>query len=69
LDILTLLQKYRLEPKRLQLIYPKQNSEANMVLIEARKNGNSGMKICAPVIVHDQKGDYQEEILQLFNQI
>ncbi|MGL5042945.1 MAG: tRNA1(Val) (adenine(37)-N6)-methyltransferase [Culicoidibacterales bacterium] len=69
LDILTLLKKYNLEPKRLQLVYPKENAEANMVLIEARKNGNSGMKICPPIIVHTATGAYQEKILKCFKRI
>lgn len=69
LDILTLLQKYRLEPKKLQLVYPKINGEANMILIESRKNGNSGMKILPPVIVHNEDGTYSDPILKLFKRL
>ena len=66
IEIITLLQKYNLEPKRLQFIYPKENTEANMLLIEARRNGNKGMKILPPIIVHHADGEYRDEILKLF---
>src|SRR5699024_5513164 len=34
IDLLTLFRKYKLEPKRLQFIYPKKGKNANMLLIE-----------------------------------
>ena len=37
IDIITLMRKYRLEPKRLQFVYPKKGKEANTLLIEAIK--------------------------------
>ena len=41
-EIMNVLTKYRLEPKRMQLVYPlDKNREPNMVLIEALKGGNS----------------------------
>jgi len=67
IEIIALLRKYKLEPKRLQLIYPKKNKEANMLLIEARRNGKPGLKILEPLIVHHADGSYQPEILALFN--
>jgi tRNA1(Val) A37 N6-methylase TrmN6 len=67
IEIIVLLRKYKLEPKRLQFIYPKLGREANMVLIEARRNGSVGLKIIEPVIVHEEDGSYRQEILALFN--
>lgn len=67
IEIITLLRKYNLEPKKLQFIYPKKMSEANMVLVEARRNGNKGLKVLEPIIVHHDNGDYRREILKLFN--
>jgi len=66
IEIIILLQKYNLEPKKLQLIHPKVKSEANMILIEARRNGNPGLKILPPVVVHHEDGTYRPEILSLF---
>ena len=67
-EILEVMKKYKLEPKRLQFIYPKIDHEANMLLFEAVKNGKPGIKIMPPVIVHDEKGNYKEEIKKIFKE-
>lgn len=38
---MTMLVKYKLEPKRMQLVYPYIDKEPNMVLIEAVRGGRS----------------------------
>lgn len=65
-EIIELLKKNKLEPKRIRFVYPKVNEESNLVLIEARKNSNPGCKVLSPLIVHDDKGDYSEEVLKMF---
>lgn len=66
IEILELLKKNKLEPKKLQLIYPKENSESNLMLIEARKNGNPGLKVLAPIITHYNNGAYTDQIKKYF---
>ena len=66
IEIINLMQKYGIEPKKVQFIYPKEGKECNTVLIEGVKNGKSGLKILKPVIVHDEYGNYKEEIRKLF---
>ena len=59
LDILDMLQRHNLAPKRLQFVYPKREKEANMLLIEAIKDGStSGFKVLPPLIVHNDDGSY-----------
>lgn len=65
-DIISCMKKYNIEPKRLQFVYPKYNSECNMILIEGSKNGNSSLKILPPLYVHDENGNYLEEIKNMF---
>ena len=49
IEILDTMQAHRLAPKRIKLIYPKQGRDANMVLIEAIKDGKSdGLKFLPP---------------------
>lgn len=67
IEIIELFRKYKLEPKKIQLIYPKKNSEANIVLVEGRKNGNPGLKILSPIIAHNEDGSYSNEILKYFS--
>lgn len=67
IEIIDLMKKYNLEPKRIELIYPYKNSKSNLVLIEARKNGRPGLVVEKPIIVHNINGDYTEEILNIFS--
>lgn len=67
IDILQSMKKYNIEPKKIQFVYPKKNMESNIVLIEGRKNGGSGLKILSPIIVHNQNGDYSKQVLKYFN--
>ena len=66
LEIVLLLKKYNLEPKKIQFVYPKENKEANILLIEAKKNGNPGLEIKEPLIVHNKNGEYTEQVKKYF---
>src|SRR5699024_12579244 len=65
MDILTYMRKYRLEPKRMRFVYPKQGKEANTVLIEGTKNGKSGMKLLPPLFVYDDNNEYTMETKEI----
>lgn len=67
LEIIDTLKKYKLAPKRIQFVYPKANKDANMLLIEAIKDGSpDGMKFLPPLIVHKDNGDYTDEIHHIY---
>lgn len=65
-EIFQVLTKYKLEPKRMQLVYPFVDREPNMVLIEALKGGNSRITVERPLIVYEKPGVYTEEILKIY---
>lgn len=66
IEIINVLSKNNLQVKKLRFIYPKENTESNMVLVEATKNGNVGLKLLPPLYVHDEDGNYTEEVLKYF---
>lgn len=68
-EIMNTLVKYKLEPKRMQLVYPFIDREPNMVLIEALKGGNSRITVERPLIVYEKPGIYTKEILELYDMI
>lgn len=65
-EIMTLLTKYKLEPKRMQLVHPYIDREPNMVLIEAKRGGRSRMKIEPPLIIYESPGVYTETIVKQY---
>ena len=68
-EIMNVLTKYRLEPKRMQLVYPYIDREPNMVLIEALKGGNSRITVEPPLIVYKEPGVYTDNILKIYDMI
>ena len=66
IEIIETMKKNNIEPKKIQFIYPKENSECNAILIEGKKNGKPGLRILKPVYVHDEDGNYKEDIKKLF---
>lgn len=65
-EIINTLCKYKLEPKRMQLIYPFVDKEPNMVLIEAKRGAKSRMKVEKPLIVYKEPGVYTDEIYDVY---
>lgn len=65
-EIMVLLREYRLEPKRMQLVYPFVDKEPNMVLIEANRGGKSRITVEKPLIVYKEPGVYMPEIYEIY---
>jgi len=66
-EIMVMLTKYRLEPKRMRLVYPFVNKEPNMVLIEAKRGAKPRMTIDSPLIVYNSPGEYTQEIHEIYS--
>ena len=66
-EIFLQLQKARLEPKRMRLVYPYVDREPNMVLIEACKGGNPRITVERPLIVYEAPGVYTRDILEIYH--
>ena len=65
-EIMVLLRTYKLEPKRMQLVYPYVDQEPNMVLIEANRGGRPRMTVEKPLIVFQEPGVYMPEICDIY---
>jgi tRNA1(Val) A37 N6-methylase TrmN6 len=64
-EIICALREHRLEPKRMRFIHPRAGEEANMVLIEAAKDGKPEVRLLPPLIVHEGDG-YCKELLDVY---
>ena len=65
-EIIQAMKKYKLEPKRIRFVHPYEDKEANMVLIEALKGGESMVKIEKPLVVYKDVNVYTDELLEMY---
>lgn len=65
-EIMGLMMKYQLEPKRMRLVYPYVDKEPNMVLIEGLLGGNPRITVEKPLIVYERPGIYTDEIREIY---
>lgn len=49
-DLLTRSRGFKLEPKRVQVVYPDLHSSSKLVLVEAVLDGNPGLEILPPIL-------------------
>ena len=65
-EIFSKMVEYRIEPKRMQLVYPYVDKEPNMVLIEGLRGGKSRLTVEKPLIVYEAEGKYTPEIYDIY---
>lgn len=65
-ELMVTLHNYKLEPKRMKLVYPYVDKEPNMVLIEACRGGKPRMTVEKPLIVYEKPGQYTREIYDIY---
>lgn len=65
-EIFSKMIEYRIEPKRMQLVYPFVDKEPNMVLIEGLRGGKSRVTVEKPLIVYKEPGVYTDEIYDIY---
>lgn len=66
-DIMFLLRKYHIEPKKLRLVHSYSDDRPKLILIKATKNGKSFLNIEKPLIIYHKDGSYTEEILKIYH--
>lgn len=68
IEIINCMQKYGIEPKRIQFVYPKVGKESHIFLIEGMYKGQKGVKIEAPLYAHEDDGTYTKEVKRMFGE-
>ncbi|WP_125980361.1 tRNA1(Val) (adenine(37)-N6)-methyltransferase [Loigolactobacillus iwatensis] len=65
-ELVTKAQQHRLIAKRIRLVHPMIQREANMVLVEFIKDGKlGGQRFLPPLVVYDKDGNYSPEVHKL----
>ncbi|MBR6237932.1 MAG: tRNA1(Val) (adenine(37)-N6)-methyltransferase [Lachnospiraceae bacterium] len=68
-EIMVTLQKYKLEPKRMRLVYPYVDKEPTMVLIEAKRDAKPRITVEKPFIIYERPGVYTEQMREFEDSI
>ena len=66
-DIISLMRKWRIEPKLMRMVQPKANKPANLVLIKGYKDGKPELKMLPTLLVFNEDGTYTKEIDEIYN--
>ncbi len=65
-EIMVIMHEYKVEPKRMQLVYPFVDKEPSMVLIEGARGGRSRITVEKPLIIYESPGKYTREIYDIY---
>jgi tRNA1Val (adenine37-N6)-methyltransferase len=67
-ELISLLRKKRLEPKRMRFVHSRADEEAKMVLIEAVKGSGTWLKVDPPLYIYEKGNDYTPELIKILRQ-
>ncbi|MBI5739985.1 MAG: tRNA1(Val) (adenine(37)-N6)-methyltransferase [Nitrospirae bacterium] len=67
-ELISLLQKSRLEPKKIRFVHSKAGGEARMVLLEAVKGSGAWLKVSPPLYIYEADSGYTPELKEILGQ-
>lgn len=65
-DIIYEMRSNGIEPKRIRFVHPSIGRRPNLLLIEGARGGNKELKFMDPLYIHDDNGEYTEEINRIY---
>ena len=65
-EVICLLKKYKLEPKRLRLVQPKEQDEPNLFLLEAVRGAKPYLRVEPTLVIYQPDGSYIPEVLDIY---
>ncbi len=65
-DMLCHCRRFRLEPKRVRFVIPRQGEAPNIVLLQCVKDGGRELLVEPALTVRDERGNYTEEIERIY---
>lgn len=68
-DIIYEMRVNGIEPKRIRFVHPSIGKRPNLLLIEGARGGNKELKFMDPLYIHDENGEYTEEIHRIYGRM
>lgn len=66
-DIFTIMRNKKIEPKKIRFVFPNKNKKSNLILIKGIKNAKPFLQYENNLYIYDEKENYTEEILKIYN--
>lgn len=66
-EVISVMSKYRIEPKKLRFVYPDANSEPILFLIEGLIFGGSELRVMPPLFLKGEDGKESAELTGIYN--
>lgn len=66
-ELIVLLRKYNIEPKKMRFVNSKIDKDPKLVVIKAIKGARPFLKVEKPLVIYDNNGDYTKEILEIYH--
>ncbi len=66
-ELIELLRRSRLEPKKMRFVHSKAGEEAKMVLIEAVKGSGTWLKVASPLYIYRKSNKYTPEMKKILS--
>ena len=66
-DLLSLMRKYKIEPKKIRFVYSNIHAVSKLVLVQGIKNAKPFLKLEPNLYIYDDNGNYTEEILKIYH--
>lgn len=64
-ELMSLMTKYKLEPKRLRLVCQRKGEEPWLVLVEGKKCAHTGLRI-SPTLYVEENGELSQEMINIY---
>jgi len=64
-ELMSLMSRYKAEPKRLRLVCQRKGEEPWLVLVEGRRSGNVGLRI-EPTLYVEENGNFSDEMIEIY---
>ena len=68
-DIFSIMRNKNIEPKKIKFVFPNKNKKANLILIKGVKNAKAFLEYENNLYIYDEKENYTEDILKIYNKI
>lgn len=68
-DIILYLKEFKLNIETLQFVHPNSSKDATLVMIYAKKDSKSLLKVLSPLIVFDEKNEFTKTVQNIYNEI